>query len=78
MVEQYKDKYPDGVSLNLWRYLIISQVKRIRGYRCEKCNTKDNVDVHHLDYDNVNINTLRLACRSCHKKIHSGKLEDFK
>ena len=41
-------------------------------YKCEKCGSTKNVDVHHIDgdYTNNNSDNLMLLCRSCHNKIH--------
>lgn len=38
--------------------------------KCQMCKSQDNLDVHHIDYEKVNINTLKVLCRKCHKKCH--------
>lgn len=44
---------------------------------CEKCGSKINIEVHHINYDRFGGNELEsdlmVLCRSCHKKIH-GKV----
>ena len=43
-----------------------------REYKCERCGSTRNVDVHHKDRNHLN-NTpenLELLCRSCHMKEH--------
>ena len=68
---QYKDEYPDGIDPNFWTRFIAPNVKTIKGNICERCGTDKNIDVHHTDYiKEVNINTLKLLCRKCHKKEH--------
>lgn len=51
-------------------YLVLN-----REYKCEKCGSTSNVDVHHKDGDRNN-NTpenIVLLCRSCHMKEHRPK-----
>ena len=46
-----------------------------REYKCERCGSTKNVDVHHKDGDRNN-NTpenIALLCRSCHMKEHKSK-----
>lgn len=41
-------------------------------YKCERCGSIINVDVHHKDgnHNNNTPNNLELLCRSCHMKEH--------
>lgn len=56
--------------------------KRRRKNNCAICNSKDNLDVHHLNYKNlvdVSQSDLRVLCRRCHFLGHElmkqGKVE---
>jgi hypothetical protein len=67
----YKDKYPDGISPTFWDNFVVPMVKDIRGNKCEICDSTKKLHVHHIDYNNVNIDSLLVVCVSCHKKIHN-------
>lgn len=66
----YKKEYPDGISGAFWNVFVVPQVRRIKGYKCEECGSNKNLDLHHTRKDLVNINTLKLLCRKCHKAEH--------
>lgn len=44
-------------------------------YKCQKCDSENNLDVHHLIPESVNgpseINNLVTLCRSCHRRAHT-------
>ncbi|MCH5315443.1 MAG: HNH endonuclease [Eubacterium sp.] len=42
---------------------------------CENCGKSGNLDVHHIDgnYQNNNLENLKVLCRSCHIKEHRNK-----
>lgn len=41
--------------------------------KCEKCDGKDNLERHHLDYKKpLSVNIL---CSKCHKKLHNNNKE---
>lgn len=48
------------------------------GKRCHVCKKQRKLDVHHKDFDvnqdNNELSNLIVLCRSCHKKVHSGKI----
>ncbi len=44
-----------------------------RNNQCELCGDEDNLQVHHITYDNSPENLL-VVCRSCHQKIHKIQL----
>jgi hypothetical protein len=51
-------------------------ILKLRNNICDSCGLqkKDGeLDVHHEDYINQNIDTLRLLCKSCHKNLHNKK-----
>jgi 5-methylcytosine-specific restriction endonuclease McrA len=44
-------------------------------YKCQKCGTTINLQVHHKDYTNVGNEKLRdviVLCKHCHKEEHHG------
>lgn len=61
----------DGISQDFWNRFVIPNVKRIKHNKCEQCNSTKYLELHHTDYENVNIHTLKLLCKSCHKKEHA-------
>lgn len=49
---------------------------RVDCYRCTECGSRDNLNVHHLTYDNrgdERMGDLVTLCGACHSKLHSGK-----
>lgn len=43
------------------------------GYKCENCNSKDDLQVHHLTYKRLGrerLNDLTALCSNCHSKAH--------
>jgi len=45
-----------------------------RGEICERCNSKDNIQVHHIHYKNLyneEPEDLLILCKDCHKEEHS-------
>lgn len=51
--------------------------KKQAGWRCEVCNARGPLEVHHLTYahrGNERPGELLVVCRSCHAKLH-GRLE---
>ena len=54
-----------------WKNLRMKKI--ISQNRCENCNTKTSLDVHHLNYKNlfdVELTDLQVLCRACHIKEH--------
>jgi hypothetical protein len=42
-------------------------------YKCCRCSKKENLQIHHLNYNNIGneyVGDLEVVCSSCHKKIH--------
>ena len=47
---------------------------KIADYKCVKCGVKENLHVHHLNYDNVlneSQSDLLVVCKKCHEDIHN-------
>jgi len=53
------------------------RVKKIRGNKCEKCNSnKFILDVHHLTYERLGnewVEDVQVLCRPCHRAQHKRK-----
>lgn len=47
---------------------------RIKKEKCEYCNSKANLEYHHMTYNETN-NIIKVLCRSCHRKEHRIKME---
>ena len=37
---------------------------------CVKCRSKENLQIHHLDYDKLD--EFEVLCRKCHREVHNG------
>ena len=46
-------------------------------YTCQKCSSKDNLQVHHLQYPARSVNHLITLCISCHQKISKNILNKY-
>lgn len=60
-----KNKY-DG----FWKFIVCPTIKKIRGNKCEECDSVEHLQVHHMDSNMENINTLKLLCQKCHIELH--------
>lgn len=77
-VKPHKD--PTGHRKKYYEYLESQEWKdkrdelfRIRGRRCERCNSSKNIQVHHLTYERVFnelLNDLEVLCKTCHEIEH--------
>ncbi len=65
-----KNKY-DG----FWKFVVCPTIKKIRGNKCEECDSIEYLQVHHMDSNMENINTLKLLCRKCHIELHRGEIK---
>ena len=66
-------KYNDFMQSEDWQS--IRRVKmNIAGHRCEKCGAKEELQVHHLNYDRFGGNELftdlQVLCKPCHERSH--------
>ena len=50
--------------------IVMPTLKRKYNNQCQKCGSKNHLDIHHTDYEHANINNLELLCRKCHKAVH--------
>ncbi len=59
-----------GVNYGFWSSFIRPMVRHIKGRICGKCNSKNNVDIHHSSLELINIHTLKMLCKTCHSHEH--------
>lgn len=75
---------PDGARSDFYREYIQSTAWRMRrnqavrdaGYRCQRCNGKRDLQVHHRSYENLGRETsadLEVLCASCHGDHHADE-----
>lgn len=60
-----------------WTKPLRIAIKHRDGNRCVTCKGQNNLVVHHRDFEKSNHSPSNLItlCRSCHGKVHAGKLE---
>lgn len=68
--------YREYLQSPLWR-IISSKVKWNAHYRCERCGSNLNLEIHHTSYDFKGVEflafqTLECLCSKCHKKEHEN------
>ncbi len=70
--DAFKKKYYDYLKSKKWAQIKLD-LYELRGKQCEVCESKQNVQVHHLTYKNVfkeESKDLVLLCKVCHRKEH--------
>ena len=79
MMSDWQKRVDMGIDQRFYEQYVRPLLIRQRGNYCENCGTppEHKLDIHHEDYNNMNINTIKLWCRSCHLKHHNME-EDFK
>jgi hypothetical protein len=69
------ESYEEYLKSELWR-LISYEYKKAAGFKCEKCDSKINLQVHHYTYDHVGEEyghghqDCIVLCRQCHEREH--------
>jgi hypothetical protein len=70
--------YQDYLQSLHWQRLA-EETKRLAGYRCQVCNSADELCAHHRTYERRGDelqSDLICLCRDCHEKFHEkGKYE---
>ena len=62
-----------GVSFSFYQSFVRPMVQKLKGNKCSKCGNTKNIDVHHSSLELINIDTLILLCRKCHKQLHKNE-----
>ena len=65
-----------GIELELWKNIVVPVIKEKFNNECCICNSDKNLQIHHKSYEEQNINTLFLVCKSCHTDIHKSELDN--
>lgn len=73
--EEYHAKY--GIDPWIHKTLVRPWILKRDGFKCTEkgCSydkDQSRLHVHHEDYNNQNINTMRTVCADCHAKIPKG------
>lgn len=69
--------YNEYINSEMWQQAREYALKR-DGYKCVKCGSAKNVQVHHLVYKNIPYEKpgdIVTICKECHKKIHARDIE---
>ena len=51
-----------------------NQALAFSDYKCNRCKSMENIQVHHLNYNtigNESLSDLEVLCNSCHKEVHN-------
>lgn len=74
-----RDKWEKGlgVSYDFWRSFISPMIKKLKGNKCEVCGSTKNLDSHHSQYKLINIDTVKVLCKKCHKKFEKETIEIY-
>lgn len=65
--------YENYINSTQWKNFRIKLFKE-RGFKCELCGSKKNLQVHHITYENLSTekdDDVLILCQVCHQKAHS-------
>lgn len=68
----YKEYHKRVLKGSHWKSLKLQAIHRA-GNRCQLCNAKGRLHVHHRTYENIgneSLNDLIVLCNDCHEKFH--------
>lgn len=76
MVNTMEGGYSMFLNTVYWK-TVAEEVKRRAGYRCQLCNSEDDLNVHHRCYEHkgteiFHMNDLICLCHKCHEHHHKG------
>lgn len=69
MSPKEKQEYLSSIEWNILRAVVLSRDKHC----CQHCNSTNNLEVHHITYENLGaekLDQLVTVCRNCHQQIH--------
>lgn len=73
-----KKNYNSYIRSDKWKQKRNEFIKKYKVCAC--CGSNENLNVHHLSYDNLGNESdedLLLLCSRCHKYVHKGKIKIF-
>ncbi len=59
-----------GINFGWYIRFVRPTIMRMKGNKCSVCSSPNNLDLHHKDLELINIDTLIILCRKCHKRWH--------
>jgi len=63
-----------GVNGNFFFSIVRPRILEHYGNKCTKCGREHHrLHLHHEDYNNQTIHTIKPMCPSCHFRLHRGK-----
>lgn len=68
--------YNEYLETDHWKILRIKKLKE-SGFQCQLCKSKENLNVHHITYENRGCEKdedLMVLCNECHMEIHGIKV----
>jgi 5-methylcytosine-specific restriction endonuclease McrA len=74
------DEYKAYLNSKEW-FAVRESLFVVRGKKCERCGSKENIQVHHIHYRNIfreQLEDLMVVCKDCHRKIHGLNKEGHK
>jgi len=76
-LRRYRQKHPEKFAIYQKNKKDKSNLRidiiNILGNKCMKCNSTDNLEIHHLTYPVTKINDLIILCKKCHIDTHNKK-----
>ncbi len=69
---EFKTEYKKYLQSDKWKFKR-EELFKLRGEKCEKCNSIELLHVHHKNYDNIfneKTDDLVILCSSCHRLQH--------
>ena len=73
-LKKRRESYSDYLKSDKW-INFRSRVFAKRGFKCESCSSKKNMQLHHLTYENVgneHDEDVMILCQQCHEKAHKN------
>ena len=80
ITRHYKSVYYSYLNSKEWHDKR-NKILEYANYECSRCKSKENLQVHHLNYNTVGnecLGDLEVVCKTCHKKIHKIIKNDYK
>ena len=72
-MKEFYDSYEEYMQSEDWRIIRQDALERA-GFRCDECESEENLEVHHKTYKNMGNEKdedLQVLCKECHDEKHS-------